>query len=144
MGYAGAAEGPGRTEDDLAYLRDEREFTNLQICELGNDDFAVSMARLLIFSSYARELYRAVDRQPRRNPRRRCGQGGQGGGLPRDHVSQWVLRLGDGTEVSHARMQRGLERVWPYVAEMFDDSWLDPALIDRRLAVRPAPCARPQ
>ncbi len=54
-----------------------------------------------------------------------------------DHVSQWVLRLGDGTEVSHARMQRGLDRVWPYVAELFDDSWLDPALIDRTVR-RPA------
>ncbi len=81
--YAGEAEGAGRTEDDLAYFRDERAFTNLQLCELDNEDFAVSMARLLIFASYARELYTRLSGSTDATLAAIAAQGGQRGGLPR-------------------------------------------------------------
>jgi ring-1,2-phenylacetyl-CoA epoxidase subunit PaaC len=53
----------------------------------------------------------------------------------RDHATNWVVRLGDGTEVSHRRMQAGLERIWPYVGELFDASWITPALLEQAVAV---------
>ncbi|MEP7090359.1 MAG: 1,2-phenylacetyl-CoA epoxidase subunit PaaC, partial [Nocardioidaceae bacterium] len=55
----------------------------------------------------------------------------------RDHATMWVLRLGDGTDESHARMQTALDAEWPYVAELFDGSHLDPALLDTGVAVAP-------
>src|SRR6188768_3809893 len=60
--YAGEVEGRGRTEDDLAYLRDEREFFNVQLVEIGNGDFGVTMARQLVFSTYQLGLYEQLER----------------------------------------------------------------------------------
>src|SRR3954462_15059713 len=60
LGYAGDVEGEGRTEDDLAYLRDERAFRNVKLVERPMTDFGVAMARLLLFSTYQLHLYRAL------------------------------------------------------------------------------------
>ncbi len=143
LSYAGQAEGAGRTEDDLAYLRDERSFTNLQLCELPNTDFAASMAQLLIFSCYARELYAQLAGSSDPTLAAIAAKAIKEVAYHVDHVSQWVLRLGDGTEISADRMQRGLARVWPYVPELFDDSWLDPVLVAERVAVRPGSLQSP-
>jgi ring-1,2-phenylacetyl-CoA epoxidase subunit PaaC len=116
--YAGEVEGAGRTEDDLAYLRDEREFTNCQLVELPNEDFAVTIARQLLFSSYQFELYGALQHSTDTTLAGVAGKAVKEVAYHRDHARQWVLRLGDGTDESHARMQRGLERVWPYGNEL--------------------------
>jgi ring-1,2-phenylacetyl-CoA epoxidase subunit PaaC len=117
--YAGELEGEGRTEDDLAYLRDERDFRNVKLVERPMTDFGVAMARLLVFSTYQLHLYRALAA---------CGDETLAGIAAKavkevayhvDHASHWVLRLGDGTEESHARMQAALDAEWPYVDELF-------------------------
>ena len=64
LSYAGAVEGAGRDEDDLAYLRDDRDFRNVQLVEIPNGDFAVTMARQLVFSAYSCELYTALTALP--------------------------------------------------------------------------------
>ena len=138
LAYAGEAECAGRTEDDLAYFRDERAFTNVQLCELHNEDFAVSMARLLIFASYARELYSRLTGSTDATLAAVAHKAVKEVAYHLDHCAQWVLRLGDGTAVSHLKMQRGLERVWPYLEEIFDDSWLDATLVRTAVAVRPS------
>jgi ring-1,2-phenylacetyl-CoA epoxidase subunit PaaC len=128
--YAGAVEGAGRSEDDLAYLRDERDFLNLQLCELPNGDFAHAMARLLYFATYQQLLY---DELRGRDDEQLAGVAGKAVkevAYHVDHATQWVLRLGDGTEESHRRMQAGLDALWPYTAEMFESDDLV-----RRLAV---------
>ena len=132
--YAGAVEGAGlaaapagagpRSEDDLAYLRDEREFRNVHLVEIPNGDFAVTMARLLAFSAYQYELYAAMLDSGDATLAGLAGKAVKEVAYHRDHATQWVLRLGDGTEESHRRMQAGLDRVWPYVDELFDT---DPA-----------------
>lgn len=123
--YASELEGAGRNEDDLAYLRDEREFRNLLLVELPNGDFAITMARQLIFSAYQLELYRSLADSPDGTLAGIAGKAVKEVAYHRDHATQWVLRLGDGTDVSHAKMQHGLIAVWPYVSELFDD---DPGL----------------
>jgi ring-1,2-phenylacetyl-CoA epoxidase subunit PaaC len=133
--YAGEVEGAGRTEDDLAYLRDERRFTNLQLVELPNEDFAVSMARLLAFSTYQLELYQRLTTSPDATLAAVAEKAVKEVAYHRDHATNWVVRLGDGTEVSHRRMQAGLERIWPYVGELFDASWITPALLEQAVAV---------
>jgi ring-1,2-phenylacetyl-CoA epoxidase subunit PaaC len=117
----GELDGTGRSEDDLAYARDEREFRNVHLVEQERAGFGFEMARLLWFSAYQCELYAAL----------RLSSDPVAAGVAekalkevtyhRDHATQWVLRLGDGTAESHERMQQGLVDVLPYLAELFDD-----------------------
>ncbi|WP_406056533.1 1,2-phenylacetyl-CoA epoxidase subunit PaaC [Kribbella sp. NBC_00889] len=122
--YAGTVEGAGRSEDDLAYLRDERDFLNLQMCELPNGDFAYAMARLLYFATYQHLLYdelRGCDDEQLAGV---AGKAVKEVAHHVDHATQWVLRLGDGTEESHRRMEQALDALWPYTAEMFESDEL--------------------
>jgi ring-1,2-phenylacetyl-CoA epoxidase subunit PaaC len=118
LSYAAEIEGAGRTEDDLAYLRDEREFTNLLICERPNGDFAVTIARLLYFATYQHLLYDALLGSSDETLSGVAGKAVKEVAYHVDHATQWVLRLGDGTEESHRRMQAGLDQLWPYTGEM--------------------------
>ncbi|MEU3951460.1 1,2-phenylacetyl-CoA epoxidase subunit PaaC [Streptomyces achromogenes] len=105
-------------EDELAYLREERAFCNLQLVEQPNGDFAHTIARQLYFSTYQHLLYADL-------------AAGDGPFAPlaakavkevayhRDHAEQWTLRLGDGTETSHERMARACAALWRYTGEMF-------------------------
>ena len=133
--YAGEVEGRGRSEDDLAYLRSEREFTNVQLVELGNGDFAVSTARLLAFSTYQLALYQELSRSSDPTLAAIAAKAVKEVAYHRDHATSWVVRLGDGTDESQRRMRAGLERVWPYVGELFDASWIPPRLVDQGVAV---------
>ncbi|MFJ4825858.1 1,2-phenylacetyl-CoA epoxidase subunit PaaC [Streptomyces bacillaris] len=105
-------------EDELAYLREERAFRNLQLVEQPNGDFAHTIARQLCFSVYQHLLYERLA----------TGDGAfaelaakavKEVAYHRDHAEQWVLRLGDGTAESHERMQAGLEALWRFTGEMF-------------------------
>jgi ring-1,2-phenylacetyl-CoA epoxidase subunit PaaC len=118
--YAGELEGTGRDEDALAFLRDEREFRNVWLVEVPNGDFAVTMARQLIFSAYQCELYAALVGSRDTTLAGLAGKAVKEVDYHRDHATQWVLRLGDGTPDGHTRMQAAIERMWPYVDELFD------------------------
>jgi ring-1,2-phenylacetyl-CoA epoxidase subunit PaaC len=120
LSYAGTVEGAGRDEDDLAYLRDDRAFRNVQLVEIPNGDFAVTMARQLVFAAYQYELYAALAGSADPTLAGLAGKAVKEVAYHRDHATQWVLRLGDGTDLSHARMQAGLDQVWPYTGELFD------------------------
>src|SRR5699024_3837647 len=119
-GRAEASAGlPERGEDELAYFRPEREFRNVRLPEQASDDFAFSMARLLVFSTWRLALLRALESSA--DPVL-CAIGGKGVKevtYHRDYAAQWVVRLGDGTEYSYARMRDGLAAVWPLVDELF-------------------------
>jgi len=132
--YAGEVEGAGRTEDDLAFLRDEREFVNLHIVEHPNEDFAVTMARQLFFSTWQLALHQRLVGSADDLLAGVAGKAVKEIAYHRDHADQWVRRLGDGTEESHGRMQAGLERMWPYVQEMFAVDDLERALVDQGVA----------
>jgi ring-1,2-phenylacetyl-CoA epoxidase subunit PaaC len=127
--YAGELEGEGRTEDDLAYLRDERDFRNVKLVERPMTDFGVAMARLLVFSTYQLHLYRALATSTDETLSGVAAKAVKEVAYHVDHATHWVLRLGDGTEESHARMQAALDAEWPYVDELFVP--LDPSLAGR-------------
>ncbi|MFD8423570.1 1,2-phenylacetyl-CoA epoxidase subunit PaaC [Streptomyces sp. NPDC059466] len=105
-------------EDELAYLREERAFRNLQLVEQPGGDFAHTIARQLYFSTYQRLLYAQL-------------AAGEGVFAPlaakavkevayhQDHAEQWTLRLGDGTDVSHERMRQACGALWRFTGEMF-------------------------
>jgi ring-1,2-phenylacetyl-CoA epoxidase subunit PaaC len=133
--YAGATEGRGRTEDDLAYLRDERSFLNVQLAEQPRGDFAVTMARQLFFSTYQLALYDRLQHSTDETLSGVAGKAVKEVDYHRDHATQWVLRLGDGTDESHTRMQAGLEAVAPYIDELFSSDELERSLAAEGVAV---------
>ncbi|MFD6414947.1 1,2-phenylacetyl-CoA epoxidase subunit PaaC [Streptomyces sp. NPDC060194] len=106
-------------EDELAYLREERAFRNVQLVEQPNGDFADTIARQLLFSTYQHPLYVRL-----------AASGGPFAPLAakavhevayhRDHAEQWTLRLGDGTPESHDRMQRAVDALWRHTGELFE------------------------
>ncbi len=135
--YAGEVDGTGRTEDDLAYFRDEREYLNCQLVELPNGDFAVTMARLLIFSAYQYELFDRLRASSDETLAAVAAKAVKEVAYHRDHATCWVLRLGDGTAESHGRMQAALDAVWPYNAELFEVDELVHGLVGRGVAADP-------
>ena len=115
--YAGSAW--GKSEDDLAYFRDESEFRCLQLFEQPNGDFAVTIARQLLASTYFVALYRALAGSQDPTLAAIAGKAVREVDYHLDHSVQWLLRLGLGTDESHRRMQRGLDAMWPFVDELF-------------------------
>jgi ring-1,2-phenylacetyl-CoA epoxidase subunit PaaC len=135
---AGELDGSGRSEDDLAYFRDEREFLNIHLVEQERRDFAFEMARLLWFSSYQCELYAALVASSDETIAGVAAKAVKEVDYHRDHATQWVLRLGDGTATSHLRMQDALVRVAPHVAELFEDDAVSVAAVETGVGVLPS------
>lgn len=135
--YAGSLLEPPRSEDDLAYLRDAGEFRNVHLVERPRGDFGVAIARLLVLSTYQCELYAALSASSDDTLAGIAAKAVKEVDYHRDHATLWMLRLGDGTEESHARMQAALDAEWPHVGELFDGSHLDPALVASGVAVDP-------
>ena len=136
LDYAGRVEGAGRGEDDLAYLRDDREFRNVWLVERPQTDFGVTMARLLVFAAYQSELYAGLSRSTDATLTGVAGKAVKEVAYHLDHAARWVVRLGDGTDESHARMQAALEAEWPFVDELFTPA--DAGLVEQGIAVDPA------
>ncbi|MBP2378020.1 ring-1,2-phenylacetyl-CoA epoxidase subunit PaaC [Microbacterium phyllosphaerae] len=126
----------GRSEDDLAYFRDEPEFRSAWIVEQPNGDFAQTIARQFIVSTYMFELYSALRASTDETFAAIAEKSLKEVDYHRDHAVQWVLRLAGGTDESRRRIIRALGDVWPYVDELFRDE----PLIDRLgdAAVRPS------
>ena len=143
LAYAGTLEDPARTEDDLAYLRDAAEFRNVHLVERPRGDFGVAMARLLVLSTYLCELYDRLRHSTDETLAAVAAKAVKEVDYHRDHATVWVLRLGDGTDESHRRMQAALDAEWPYVEELFDGSYVDLALVEQGVAVDPATLREP-
>ncbi|MFI2641526.1 1,2-phenylacetyl-CoA epoxidase subunit PaaC [Streptomyces sp. NPDC018610] len=105
-------------EDELAFLREERAFTNLQLVEQPNGDFAHTIARQLYFSTYQHLLYAQLASSDGEFAPL-AGKAVKEVAYHRDHAEQWTLRLGDGTDLSHERMRRACEALWRFTGEMF-------------------------
>jgi ring-1,2-phenylacetyl-CoA epoxidase subunit PaaC len=126
--YAGTAW--GKTEDDLAYFRDEEEFRSCRLVEQENGDFGQTIARQLIFSYYQYELYRRLVGSSDPTLAAIADKALKEVAYHQDHAGQWILRLGLGTDESRRRVQAGLEVMWPYVDELFHDDELVGSLGD--------------
>ena len=132
--YAGAES--GRTEDDLAYFRDEPQFRSAHLFEQPNGDFAHTIARQFIAAHYLYELYRRLQASADSTLAAIAAKSVKEVDYHRDHSVQWVLRLALGTDESRRRMITAFSDLWPYVEELF----VDEPLIDRLegFAVRPS------
>ena len=139
--YAGEIEGEGRSEDDLAFGRSEREFTNLLLTEAPNGDFGQTMARQFLFDAYHDLLWNRLVESSDDTIAGIAGKARKESAYHLRHSRLWVLRLGDGTEESHRRMQAGLDAVWRFTGEMFIDDDVDRAAADADYGVLPSSSA---
>ncbi len=117
--YAGTSD--GRSEDDLAFWRDESEFRCAWIFEQPNGDFAQTIARQLVASVYQFALYSALEDSADDTLAAIAAKAVKEVEYHRDHAVQWTLRLAGGTAESRMRMIRAVGDVWPYVDELFRD-----------------------
>ncbi|MDX2933779.1 1,2-phenylacetyl-CoA epoxidase subunit PaaC [Streptomyces ipomoeae] len=116
---AGQVDGTGRGEDAYAYFRDADDFRNVRLAELPNDDFAFSVVRLLILSTWRLAHFERLVTHPDPVLSAIAAKGVKELTYHRQYAADWAVRLGDGTEESHRRMRRALERVAPYFGELF-------------------------
>ena len=116
---AGEAENAGRGEDDLAYLRDAPQFRNVLLAERADADFAHLVARLLVFATWRLALLDRLTAAPDPVLAAVAAKGVKEVTYHREYAAQWVVRLGDGTDESHRRMQDALDAVWPLTGELF-------------------------
>lgn len=133
---AGKAEGAGRDADALAYLRDSLDFRNAQIVELPNGDFAVTIARQFLFSVYAmlqaEGLRTSADKELAGIAEKMYKES-------RYHVrhsGEWMLKLGDGTDESHQRLQTAVNELWRYTGELFLTDDVEQRLAKQKLAIQ--------
>jgi ring-1,2-phenylacetyl-CoA epoxidase subunit PaaC len=113
----------GRTEDQLAFFRVEKEFRNVRLAEHADADFAELVGRLLIFSSWRLSLLSSLVSSPDPVLAAIAAKAVNELAYHRDYAAEWVVRLGDGTEVSHSRMERALSVLWPLTGELSDADW---------------------
>lgn len=141
--YAGEIEGRGRDEDALAYLRDEHAYTNLLLLEQSNGDFATTMVRHVLYAAFVHPYFQAMQKCKDARLAAIAAKAVKEMAYHVRHASEWVIRLGDGTEESHGRAQSALDDLWMYTGEMFDLSDGERRLVQNgvapdRAAIKPA------
>lgn len=121
--HAAKLEGKGQSEDDMAYLRNEREYRNCLLVERPNEDFAHTMLRSLYFAAFMRPFWlAALDCSNDEVVRGVAGKAEKEMAYHIRHAGEWVIRLGDGTEESAARMRDAVAALHPYTSELFESS----------------------
>ncbi len=119
LGYAGELEGRGRDEDGLAYRRDAHEFRNLLLVEQPNGHYGDTIARQFYFDAFHLPLLRALTRSSDPRIAEIAAKSAKEVAYHLERSSDWVIRLGDGTDESHARMHQSVDDLWMYTGEMF-------------------------
>lgn len=131
--YAVEVEDEGRHRDDLVYFRNDVEYKNLKITELPKGDFGFTIARQFLFSAFSYFLYEELSDIEDEQFRGMIQKHLKEVKYHLRHSREWVLRLGDGTEESHERIQNSFNDIWTYTGEMFYQDEIDERLQDEGL-----------
>ena len=131
--YAGELEGKGRSEDDLAYLRDVMAFKNSILAEQLNGDFANTIMRQFLFTAFNYHLQNAMLSSTNEKLRSIAEKAIKESTYHLRHCSDWVIRLGDGTEESHKRIQEAVNNLWMFTDDMFEVLEEDKILIGEKI-----------
>jgi len=138
LAYAGDVEtriaGKGRTEDELAFLRDGETFRNLLLVEQPNGNFGDTIARQFLFDAWHRLLLGALTQSTDERIAAIAAKSAKEVAYHVERSGDWLIRLGDGTDESHAKMQAAIDALWPYTGEMFAPDALERGLIDAGVA----------
>jgi ring-1,2-phenylacetyl-CoA epoxidase subunit PaaC len=138
LGHAGACEGDGRDADRIAFHRDVLDFTNCLLVEQPNGDFGRTIARQFLFSTWQHTLFQALSNSTDPTLAAIARKAVKEVAYHARVAGEWMVRLGDGTEDSHARLRDGLDWCWRFVDELFDGRDIDAALMADGIAVDPA------
>ena len=130
---AGQLEGLEHDEDQLAFLRNERDYLNLTVVELPRGDFAFSVLRNTMIATWLKLLWERLASSSNSELSAIAGKAVKEARYHQQHSGDWVVRLGDGTPESTRRMQAALAELWRYVPEMFDTDAIDQASHDAGL-----------
>jgi ring-1,2-phenylacetyl-CoA epoxidase subunit PaaC len=125
--HVGRLDGQACDEDQLAFLRDERDYRNLTLAELPRGDFAFTMVRALMLAGWFRLLWQRLAASSDAEVAAIACKAVKEARYHQQHAADWVVRLGDGTAESARRTQQALQAAWPYAAELFEDDAVDAA-----------------
>lgn len=125
LSYAGELEGRGRSEDELAFGRDAGEFRNLSLVEQPNGNFGRTLVKQLLVSAFQLELYTKLESSTDARLAEIAAKSVKETRYHFRYSASWVVRLGDGTEESHARVQSALNDLWPFTEELFATDSID-------------------
>lgn len=138
LSFAGEVEarskGKGRNEDQLAFLRDSGDFRNLLLVEQPNGSFADTTARQFLFDTWHLLALRALAQSADARIAEIAARSAKEAAYHVERSGDWVIRLGDGTDQSHAKMQEAVDLLWMYTGEMFVPDATELALIDAGIA----------
>ena len=137
--YAGQVEGRGRSEDDLAYLRGEREFLNVKLVEQPNGDYAHTIVRSFLFDAFHLPLMQGMTKSTDEQLAAIAGKSVKEATYHLRHSSEWLVRFGDGTEESHQRAQKAVNDLWTFTGELFETDGVDDLLLKAGIAPDLAP-----
>ncbi len=127
------ANGVGHDEDELAFLRDERDFRNVTLVELPRGDFAATVLRNLVVASLLRLLWQRLAASHDAELAGIAAKAVKEARYHVEHAAGWVVRLGDGTVESRRRMEDAIAWLWPYTAELFEADAVDAAAAESGL-----------
>ena len=132
---AGETEGKGRDEDALAYFREAVEYRNALIVELPKGDFGFTIVRQFLFDVHSVLLWDALSSCKHEQLAAIAAKSLKEDKYHLRHSSEWVVRLGDGTEESHARVQKSLDDLWRYTPELIFHDGVDAAIAEQGIVV---------
>jgi ring-1,2-phenylacetyl-CoA epoxidase subunit PaaC len=138
LGYAAEVEGHGQSADDLAFLRDAWHFRNLLLVERPNRDFGHTLMRQFLFDAWHQPMLKALEESSDDRIADIARKAGKEVAYHLERSADLVIRLGDGTDESHARMEDALDRLWPYAGEMFFADEVDVRLAHEGIMPDPA------
>jgi ring-1,2-phenylacetyl-CoA epoxidase subunit PaaC len=125
--HAGAPEGPGHDEDQLAFLRDERDYRNVTLVELPRGDFAVTVVRNTLMATFFKLLWERLATSSDEELAAIAGKAVKEARYHQQHAADWVVRLAGGTEESRKRVEKALDDLWRYTSELFASDAVDEA-----------------
>ncbi len=132
---AGETEGKGRDQDALAYFREATAYRNALLVELPNGDFGVTVMRIFLYSAFATLLLERLQKSANETLAGIAAKAYKESRYHLRHAGEWVVRLGDGTDESHQRMQHALDALWRYTGELFESDPVEQRLTTTGLAV---------
>lgn len=136
--YAAALDGGERSGDDLVMFRSEREYTNLLLVEQRHDGFGDLIARQFLFDAYQLPFWEALTSSSDATIAGIAQRAAKEARYHLRHSSMWIVRLGDGTDESHARIQASIDGMWRFTAEMFEADDLDREMVEKGVGVDPS------
>lgn len=133
--YAAKIEGKGRTEDDLAFLRNDREYFNALITEQPNGDYAKTIVRQALIDCFDLLFYTALSKSKDETLAGIAAKSIKEISYHKRHSFSWVIRFGNGTGESMARLQKGFDETWPFTGELFEMTEADALLLKENIAI---------